>query len=58
MYALSFWINHLGIVKVDLLHQNPAETVGDPFSAYVPGDVTQVPRMTDLHPKFLEKSPR
>ena len=26
----------------------------DPFTAYVPGEVTQVPRMTNVHPKFLE----
>ena len=45
-------------VEVDLLHQEPARTVGDPFTAYVPGEVTQVSRMTDVHPKFLDKSPR
>ena len=42
---------------VDLLHQEPARTMGNPFSAYVPGEVTQVSRMTDLHPKFLDKLP-
>ena len=45
-------------MAVDLLHQEPARTVGDPFAAYVPGEVTQVSRMTNVHPKFLEKSPR
>ena len=32
-------------MRVDLLHQEPARTVGDPFTAYVPGEVTQVSRM-------------
>ena len=40
-------------MAVDFLHQEPARTVGDQFTAYVPGEVTQVSRMTDLHPKFL-----
>ena len=57
MYTLSSWRNHLGIVAVDFLHQELARTVGDPFTAYVPGEVTQVSRMTNLHPKLLDKSP-
>ena len=57
MYTLSFWRSYLDRVGVDLLHQEPAGTLGDPFTAYVPGEVTQVSRMTDVHPKFLEKSP-
>ena len=28
------------------MHQEPARTVGDPFTAYVPGEVTQVSGMT------------
>ena len=58
MYTLSFWKSHLSSVGVDLVHQEPARTVGDQFTAYVFGKVTQVSRMTDVHPKFLEKSPR
>ena len=57
MYTLSSWRSHLGSVGVDLLHQEPARTVGDPFIAYVPGEVTQVSRMTNVRSKFLEKSP-
>ena len=51
----KFLDNYLGIVAVSFLHQEPARTVEDPFTAYVPGEVTQVSRMTDLHPEFLEK---
>ena len=58
MYTLSSWKSHLSIVGVELLHQEPAITVGDQFIAYVNGEVTQVPRMTDVHPKFLAKSTR
>ena len=58
MYTLSFWKSHLGNVAVDFLHQKPARIVGDPFTAYVPGVVTQVSRMTNVHPKFLEKATR
>ena len=58
MYTLRSWKSHLGIVAVDLLHQESASIVADPFTAYVPGAVTQVSRMTDVHPKFLKKSPR
>ena len=58
MYTLSFWKNHLGIVEVDLLHQEPARTVGDPFTVYVPGEVTEDSRMTKAHPNLPEKSPR
>ena len=42
MFILSSWRSHLGSVGVDLLHQEPARTVGDPFTAYVCGEVTQV----------------
>ena len=48
----------MGIVGVDILHQEPVRTIRDPIVAYVPGEVTQVSRMTDVHPKFLEKSSR
>ena len=58
MYILRYWRSHLGGVGVDLLHQEPARTVGDPFTAYVNGEVTQVSWMTDVHPNFLKKSPR
>ena len=58
MYTLSSWRSHLGILAVDLLHQERARTVGDPFTAYIPGEVTQVSRITNVQPKFLEKSPR
>ena len=58
MYTLISWRSHLGSVEVDILHQEPARTVGDPFTAYVPGEVAQVLRMTNVHAKFLEKSPR
>ena len=54
---LSSWRSHLGIEAVDLLHQKPARTVGDPFTAYVK-EVAQVSRMTDVHPKSLDKTPR
>ena len=57
MYTLSSWISHLGSAVVEFLHQEPARTVGDPFTAYVPGEVTQVSRMTIVHPMILEKSP-
>ena len=57
MYTPSSWKSHLVIVAVDLLHQEPARTVGDPFNAYVLGEVTQVSRMANIHPKVLEKSP-
>ena len=33
---------------VDLLHPEPAITMGDPFAAYVNGEVTQVSRMTNV----------
>ena len=57
MYTLSSWRSHLGIVAVDLLHHEPARTVGDPLTAYISGKVTHVSRLTNVHPKFLEKSP-
>ena len=55
---LKFLENHLGVVAVSFPHQEPARTVGDLFTDYVPEEITQVSRMTDLHPKILEKSPR
>ena len=58
MSTLSSCRRDLGIVAVDFLHQKPATTVGDPFTAYVSGEVAQVSRITDVNPKFLEKSPR
>ena len=57
MYTLSSWRSHLGIVSVDLLYQEPARTVKDIFTAFVPGVVTQISRITNVHPKILEKSP-
>ena len=56
MYILSSWTSQLGSVVVKLLHQDTARTMREPFTAYVPGEVTQVSRMTNVHPKFLEKS--
>ena len=56
MYTLRSWRSNLGIVAVDFLHQEPARTVGDPFTANVTEEVTQVLRMTNVHLKFLEKS--
>ena len=58
MYTLGSWRSHLGFVAVDFLHQEPTRTMGDLFTDYVKEEVAQVSRMTDLHPKFLEKSPR
>ena len=58
MYTLCSWRSHLGSAGLDFLHQVPARTVGDLFTAYVTGEVTQVSRINDVHPKFLEKSPR
>ena len=52
------WGSLLVIVTVDLLHQKPARSVGDPFTAYVSGEVTQVSKMTNAYPYFQEKSPR
>ena len=49
MYTLSSWRSHLGSVEVDILHQEPARNEGDPFTAYVAGEITQVSRMTDVH---------
>ena len=57
MYTLSSWRSHLGSVGVDLVHQEQAKTVGDPFTSYVSGEVSQVSRMTNVHPKSLEKLP-
>ena len=37
------------------MRQEPARTVADPITAYVPGENTQVSRMTDVHPMIQEK---
>ena len=52
MYTLNSWRSHLGSVGVDLLHHEPARTVGDPFAAYVNREVTQVSRMTNVPVSF------
>ena len=57
MYTLGSWKSNLGTVALDLLHQKPTRTMEDPFSAYVSGEVIQALWMTNVHPKFLEKSP-
>ena len=54
MYTLSSWRNHLSIVAVHLLRQKPARNVGDPLTAYVPGEITHVLRMTNVHYKYLK----
>ena len=56
MYTLGSWRSRLSSVGVDLLHQETDRNVWDLFTAYVYGEVTQVSRMTDVHPKFSEKS--
>ena len=43
---------NLGIVTVDFLHQALARTLEDPFIAHVNGEVTQVSRITNVHPKI------
>ena len=53
MYTLNSWRNRLGNVAIDLLHEEPARTVGDTFTANVTEEVTQVSRMTNVNPKFL-----
>ena len=58
MYTLSSWRSHLDSVALDLLQQEHSRTVGDPFTVYVPGEVTEASRMTKVHPKLLEKFPR
>ena len=58
MYTLSYWRSHLGSVGVNLLHHEPDKIVEDPYTAYVPREVPQVSRMADVHPYFLEQSPR
>ena len=70
MYTLRSWRSPLCNVAVDFLHQEPAITVGDPFAAYipqaviqvlkayVPGEVIQVSRITNVNSKMLEKFPR
>ena len=55
MYTLNSRRSHLGSVGFEPSHQEPARTMEEPFTAYVPGKVTQVSRMTDVHPKFQEK---
>ena len=57
MHTLKSWRNHVGIVAFDLLHQDLARTVESPFTGYVSREITQVSRMTNVHPKFVEKSP-
>ena len=54
MYTLSSLRSHLGSLEVDLLHQEPVRTVRDLFKSYVPGEITQLSRMIDVHPEFLE----
>ena len=46
-----------GLLAVDFSYQEPARTMEIPFTAYVSGEVTQVSRMTIVHPKFMENSP-
>ena len=58
MYTLRSWRSHLGSVALDLLQQEHARAVGDLFTAYVSGEVTEVSKLTKVHPKLLEKSPR
>ena len=58
MYTLISWRSHLDSVGVDLLHQELARDVKDPFTSYVPEKNSQVLRTTDVHPKLPEKSPR
>ena len=48
MYTPSFLKSHLGIVTVDLLHQESATIVGVPFTAHVTGEVAKVSRMTNV----------
>ena len=55
MYTLNSWRNHLVIVAIDLLYEEPARTVGEPFTANVTEKVTQVSMITNVHPKILEK---
>ena len=57
MYTLYSWRSYLGIVAVDFFHQEFARTVGDPCTAYAPGEVTRGSRLTDIRPNFLKKYP-
>ena len=70
MYTLRFWRSYLGSVGVDLLNQEPAGTVGDPFKAYIyrkghPGieDVRCTPKVpgevtwVSLHSTFCTRNP-
>ena len=56
MYTLSSWRSRLGGKKVDIIHEEPAKTVGDPIIAYVLIKVTQVSRINNVHPKILDKT--
>ena len=47
----------MGSVRVDFLNQEPVRTVNDTFTAYILVEVTKESRMTEVHPKFLKKSP-
>ena len=57
MYPLSAWRSRLVSVVVDLLHLEPARTVGDTFTAYVSEEVSQVSKITNVYPKFSEMLP-
>ena len=50
--------NHPRIDTLELFNWKIPGTMGHRYTAYVPRKVTQVSRMTDVHPKFPEKSPR
>ena len=56
-YCIKIYKSHLGIVAVRLFHQEPARTMGNLLTDYVPREITQVSRMTNIHPKILEKLP-
>ena len=55
MYTLRSWRSHLGILTVALLHQEHARTVGGTFIAYVPGEVTQVSRISGQNPHGIRE---
>ena len=52
MYTLRSWRSHLGSVGDALLHQEPARTVADPLTAFIPGEVTQVSRINNVPVSF------
>ena len=52
MYNLRSWRSHLDSMGIHLLHEEPARTMGDSFTAFVPGEIIQVLRMTAVHPTF------